>query len=472
MFPFLHPHGLRISVDKMATPSNPINPSVIPANWFDPARVLSSADLTGHAIADQLIAAGMAGTFSAEKSKLFATLGRSIANRTAPVHAAFIPGRIELLGKHTDYCGGRSLLCTVDRGFCMTATPRNDGVIRILDAAKNHAIDFDAHAEHKHPPGHWGGYAQAVVRRLANNFKSAGKLGADIAFISDLPPAAGLSSSSALIIGLIVMLARTNNLASTAAWQKNLRTTEDIAAYAGCIENGGSFGDLPGDRGVGTFGGSQDHTAILCCRTGQISQFRFGPVTREADVIFPGGVKLAVLLSGVVAEKTGAAMAEYNAVSLRARKLVELWNYANDSHLHYLAQVVETPANVEKLTALLNRLPHPERDSLTLRLEQFLQESTQIIPAAAIAIKAADWPLLGELTSKSHGLAVTHLLNQVPATIALQQSAMQSGALAASAFGAGFGGSVWAIFPADLDVALPPGSFVTEPSIPMTVLGR
>ena len=49
----------------------------------------------------------------------------------------FVPGRIEVLGKHTDYAGGRSLLCAVERGFCVTAVPRDDDVMRVVDVGQS-----------------------------------------------------------------------------------------------------------------------------------------------------------------------------------------------------------------------------------------------------------------------------------------------------------------------------------------------
>src|SRR6186713_695168 len=50
----------------------------------------------------------------------------------ARVTACWVPGRIEVLGKHTDYCGGESILATAERGFCMLAAPRSDGLIHIV----------------------------------------------------------------------------------------------------------------------------------------------------------------------------------------------------------------------------------------------------------------------------------------------------------------------------------------------------
>src|SRR6187431_2490428 len=51
-----------------------------------------------------------------------------------PRWAWWIPGRIEIFGKHTDYAGGRSLVAAVPRGFAIVAAPRDDGVIAAKDA--------------------------------------------------------------------------------------------------------------------------------------------------------------------------------------------------------------------------------------------------------------------------------------------------------------------------------------------------
>ena len=53
----------------------------------------------------------------------------------------FVPGRIEVLGKHTDYAGGRSLICAAERGMCVVAAPRSDAFIRIADAIRGEALE-------------------------------------------------------------------------------------------------------------------------------------------------------------------------------------------------------------------------------------------------------------------------------------------------------------------------------------------
>ena len=70
------------------------------------------------------------------------------------------------------------------------------------------------------------------------------------------------------------------------------------------------------------------------------------------------------------------------------------------------------------------------------------------LAAAAEAFSAQNWSALGEITARSQHAAEQWLGNQIPETTGLVRLARQHGALAASAFGAGFGGSVWALVPA------------------------
>ena len=80
------------------------------------------------AVAEALRAAGLRDGIEA-KAGLFERAARQLHTdgATGPARAYFVPGRIEVLGKHTDYCGGGSLVAAVERGICIVATPRTDG---------------------------------------------------------------------------------------------------------------------------------------------------------------------------------------------------------------------------------------------------------------------------------------------------------------------------------------------------------
>jgi len=174
----------------------------------------------------------------------------------------FIPGRIEVLGKHTDYCGGRSIVCAIDRGFRVEIgdVAERKVVFENRDVSETISIDLNDPAA---MPGHWGNYAVEVVRRLGANFPERLKDGVKVRFHSDLPKAAGLSSSSALMIMVFAALDAVNDLRGSGRYQDNIHSELDLAEYLGCIENGQSFRELSGSSGVGTYGGSQDHAAIF-----------------------------------------------------------------------------------------------------------------------------------------------------------------------------------------------------------------
>jgi galactokinase len=400
-------------------------------------------------IAERLAAAGLSAAEVDRKAQLFDSAEQRLALLTrrdcksAP--RWFVPGRIEVLGKHTDYAGGRSLLCAVERGFCVVARPRSDETVCVADAVLDVETRLPFSQEASAPEGTWTAYPAAVVRRIARNFPGALR-GADIALASDLPRSAGLSSSSALVVAVFTALAAANALEEREEFRTSMPRPEDLAGYLGAVENGLSFGALAGDRGVGTFGGSEDHTAILCCRAGQLAQYAFCPVRLEREVALPPGWTFVVGASGVSAEKAGAARERYNRLSLAAAAIFELWRGAGGSG-ETLGEAVRAPGEPERIREILAMSSHPRFSARELRdrFEQFLEESEVLVPAAAAAFEAGNAAALGDTVARSQAGAERLLRNQVPETIGLAASARALGAIAASAFGAGFGGSVWAL---------------------------
>ena len=403
---------------------------------------------------ERLLAGGMSAAEVESKGRLFERALRSLPcdfQGAGTLLSYFVPGRIEVLGKHTDYAGGRSLLCTVEKGFCLVVRPRQDAQVRVINARSQASCSLSLNPEMPAAGPHWASYPGTVVRRLARNFPAA-RRGADIAFISDLPAAAGMSSSSAFIVAIFLALADVNDLAESAAYRREIHSPEDLAGFLGTVENGEGFGTLEGDRGVGTFGGSEDHTAILCSRPGELRQYSFCPIRHERTVAFPDGWVIVVGVSGVIARKTGAARVKYNRAALAARKVLELWRAASGRSDPTLAAAAShAPDAPDRIRAVLLAAADPDFPKALLfdRFQQFLDESTTIVPGATDALATGDLACFGELVDRSQRGAETKLGNQVPETIALAVSARRLGAAAASAFGAGFGGSVWALVPAE-----------------------
>ena len=390
-----------------------------------------------------------------------------------------MPGRIEVLGKHTDYGGGRVLVCAVDRGITVRAEEITGapGTLEAGSDAFPGALHLETGTAPDLPAGHWGRYVHTVLARLTDNFGPLRP--ARLTVTSDLPPASGMSSSSAMITGVAMALADLNDLPSTAAWTEQLADRVALAGYAASIENGKSFGSLAGRPGVGTSGGSLDHTGMLTSEEGQISYAEFDPMRLLDRVALPPEWSFVVAVSGVLAEKTGAAQVLYNRGPELLGDLVARWNretgradatvqaalrslVGEDLEAPLLEGVDLTHAPGPGGAPTDSPLAHDERLAPLLRLagdgaerdrlDQFLLESAVLVPRAHTALRDGDLDAFAAATATSQRLAETHLRNQVPQTITLADSAVQLGARAASAFGAGFGGSVWALVPtADAD---------------------
>lgn len=364
----------------------------------------------------------------------------------------WVPGRVELLGKHTDYAGGRSLLCALERGFCVRAAGRKDALVRVMDVAGGGRFEMSLGESTPRTGTAWEGYVATLVRRVSRDLPVV-KRGVDLAFASDLPQAAGMSSSSALMIAVFIALSKSNDLRSSEEFRRMVSTHEELAAYLGAVESGEPYGRLLADVGVGTLGGAQDHTAILCSEAGQIVRYAFIPVRREAIVEFPRRHTLVIAVSGVIAEKTGSTQSDYNRVSATVRRLVDAWNRETGRHDASLAEAVgSAPDAAERLRAVTQRLADAgvTPEFARRRLDQFLCETYEFIPAATDALQRQVMGELGVIVDRSQELAEKLLGNQVPQTIALQRHARELGAVAASSFGAGFGGSVWAMVPDSL----------------------
>ena len=106
------------------------------------------------------------------------------------------PGRVNLIGEHTDYNGGFVLPMAIDREAAVAAAPRQDRKIRVHTLNFNESAEFDLDVENERRRGFWLNYIEGVARLLERrNFQITG---ADLAIWSDVPTGAGLSSSAAL----------------------------------------------------------------------------------------------------------------------------------------------------------------------------------------------------------------------------------------------------------------------------------
>src|SRR3954465_8293106 len=113
-----------------------------------------------------------------------------------PTHVVQAPGRLELLGNHTDYNQGVVLALAVDRYIQIAASPRKDGKIELASTAYPDKETFVADQLDKNPNASWANYVKGVLDELRK--RRIGYNGFNAAIHGNVPIGAGMSSSAAL----------------------------------------------------------------------------------------------------------------------------------------------------------------------------------------------------------------------------------------------------------------------------------
>lgn len=317
------------------------------------------------------------------------------------------PGRVNLIGEHIDYHGLAVLPMALRRRIRVDFQPRSDRLIRAVSEPYG-AREFEwtaalAPAE----PGDWENYLRAAAQTVERKW-GVGR-GVDATITSDLPPAAGLSSSSALLVAFTLALLHANHLQP---------------AFAELMEV------LPeGEHFVGTRGGGMDHAASLASVEGCASLIEFQPLSVR-PVPVPSGWAFLVAHSLKTAEKSGPVREQYNARRRAGSKALERLGFPS-----YQAAIGgRTFADLGAMAA--ERLPTPEeRDSFLHVTSEALR-----VRQGVSAMERGDAENFGRRLLESHASLRDRLKVSCPELDRLVDAAMASGALGARLTGAGFGG--------------------------------
>jgi galactokinase len=324
---------------------------------------------------------------------------------------ASAPGRVNLIGEHTDYNGGPVLPVALDRRTAVSARAAAGWSFVSSTDDQVHRLDVEAPMRQL-----WTDYLVGVVREL--RALRAAPPGAEVAVASNLPIGAGLSSSAALTV------AAAKALSLLAGRRLSPSALVEIAFRAEYHQ-------------VGVRCGRMDQTIAAHGQRGSALLFETAAGTFQ-PVPLPG--RLWILETGVSHRLTGGALND------RRRECEEALAYCREWRpgISYLAQLT-----LEDLPQVERRLPPP----LVPRVRHVVTETVRTRRAAR-ALAAGDLATLGRLLVEGHESLRRDYESTVPEADLLVASAVEHGAYGARLTGAGWGGAVVLLAPPERETRI------------------
>lgn len=323
----------------------------------------------------------------------------------APVAIARAPGRVNLIGEHTDYNDGFVLPAAIDRTIEFAAQPRNDNVVHAYSIDFKDQVEFRLDAietDEEHP---WSNYLRGVLKFLQEEGHRLA--GADIAFGGNVPREAGLSSSAAVEVGAVALAMKLYEIELDPLEAIRLaRRAENDFVHVPCgIMD--QFACAMGKR---------DHALFLDCRD---LSYRHVPLS--------GRVKIVVCYSGV---RRALAASEYEIRLKQCRQAV--------------AQLGTTGLAVNSLREIdltdLEIASHSLSEVLLKRARHVVSENDRVLKAVE-DLEKDDLESFGRLMVASHeSLRDDYEVSCRELDILVDLALGHPGVLGARMTGAGFGG--------------------------------
>ena len=376
--------------------------------------------------------------------------GESMPDRPGPSErsAAFAPGRVNLIGEHTDYNQGLALPFAIAEGVIVraeTADPISPGVQRIYAHARDLGETDEFELSDISPAKGWRAFVRGVFAELSK--AGCPLMGARLEIGGDLEQGAGLSSSAALEVALCLALADLSSHVSAVGLEPPVQGPPTPVEGS----RGPDGGQKPLDRiaiarlcarvendWVGAQTGMLDQLASLYGAPDTALRIDFRTLEIEPMPLRLGGWRFVVVDSG---ERHANASSGYNERRVECLRACELMGI--DSLRDASADAVA-------------RLPAP----LRARAEHVLGENARVEKAVA-ALHAQDLPVLGELLNASHKSLRDLYEVSTPTVERTVEQVRKDGAAGARLMGGGFGGSVLGLFAPD--VSLPSGAREVRP---------
>ena len=346
---------------------------------------------------------------SQSNTPLQKTLDTCIAAFASPARLSIrAPGRVNLIGEHTDYNGGFVLPCAINYHTVISGSARSDRRVRVV------AVDYGNQQDEfsldetivARPDQLWSNYVRGVVKYLLETGHSFG--GADLAISGNVPQGAGLSSSASLEVAVGQFFTSLYKLTATPTELAQIGQRAENR-FVGC--NCGIMDQLISAQG------KADHALLIDCRS-----------LKTKAVAMPKGIAVVIINSNV---QRGLVGSEYNTRRTQCEEAARFFG-------------VETLREVD-LAAFENR--KPGLDPLTARRARHVITDSQRAIDLSSALEAGDLTRIGQLMADSHASMRDDFEITVPAVDTLVD--IVKGAVGdqggARMTGGGFGGCVVAL---------------------------
>jgi len=307
------------------------------------------------------------------------------------------PGRVNLMGDHTDYNGGFVLPLAIDRACTVTAARRSGHRVTAVSVDVPGAVEVavDGGDDPFDVVPTWGRFVAGSVRALVD--RGVRVAAAELAISSTVPVGSGLSSSSALSVALTQSLAHLAGTQVTGVAAAQLASAAEIAATG-----------VPGglmDQLASLFG-QAGHALLIDCRDLSVT-----------PVEIPPGIAVVVVHSGV------------------ARTLVRAAYASRRAECEAAAAALAVPSLRDATFDQVRDLP---------RARHVVTENARVL-AMAEALPTGDLSVLGPLLLASHSSLRDAYEVSTPELDTLVEILVECGAAGARLTGAGFGGCVVAL---------------------------
>jgi galactokinase len=311
------------------------------------------------------------------------------------------PGRVNLIGEHTDYNSGFVLPIAINRATCAAVSLTNDGVARVASTFSGEVLEF--HTDDLASATGWAAYPLGVAHVLGAN------TGFNLFIDSDVPIGAGLSSSAAIECAVALALNelwKLGHLRAELARFGQRAENEVVGAPTGIMDQSASLL------------GKADHAVFLDCKSLEAKQVKLGFDERGLELVIIDTRVAHRLVDGGYAERRAAC--ELGAKTLGVETLREL-----------------SPADLPRAEDLLD-------DVTFRRVRHVVTENVRVLE---FVDSLGDDSAIGRLMHDSHASMRDDFEISVDELDTAVETAIRHGAVGARMTGGGFGGAAIALTP-------------------------